>query len=86
MYKRQVVNNLWESFRLHGETYAADPLLAESTLAPEDRGRVLAALEALGVERLRPVFEALGEAVPYDELHLLRLYYAMRIAGQTQPD
>lgn len=81
-----VVNNLWESFRLHGETYAAEPLLAESRLAPEDRGRVLATLEALGVEKLRPVFEALGESVPYDELHLLRLYYAMRIAGQTQPD
>ena len=26
-----------------------------------------------GTERLKPIFEALGEAIPYDELHIMRM-------------
>jgi hypothetical protein len=39
-----------------------------------ERARVLSAFERLGHERLAPVYEALSRAVPYQELHLLRLY------------
>ena len=35
---------------------------------------VLRAFERLGHQRLTPVYEALDGAVPYDELHLLRMY------------
>ena len=72
---KTVVNNLWESLRFDGEIIPAEPLLAESTLSPEDRARVLAAFAEHGGELLRPVYDALEETVPYDELHVLRLYY-----------
>jgi ATP-dependent DNA helicase RecQ len=72
-----VVNNLWESVR-NGEIIAADPLLAESTLTSDEQARVLKAFEELGADRLRPVCDALQEAIPYEELHLLRLYFVMR--------
>ena len=51
-----------------------------STLSEEDQERVFAAFDELGVERLSPVFEALGKEVSYDELHLLRFVYVSRFA------
>jgi hypothetical protein len=36
---------------------------------------VLQAFETLGVERLKPIFEALNQTVSYDQLHLWRLIY-----------
>jgi ATP-dependent DNA helicase RecQ len=55
---------------------ALDParLLASVRLSPEDRTRALAAFDACGTEYLSPVYQALGGAVPYEELHVLRLY------------
>jgi hypothetical protein len=41
---------------------------------------VLACFASLGPDYLRPVFDALDGAVPYDELHVLRLLY---VAGQS---
>lgn len=73
--KKTVINNLWESFRYYGETFPAEPILAESTLGPDEQGQVLAAFDKLGVERLRPIFDELQEKVSFDELHILRLYY-----------
>ncbi len=76
-----VVNNLWETLR-NGEPVDPDPLPAESTLSAAERERVLAAFAELGVERLRPVYDALQERVSYDELHLWRLYVAaMAVRG-----
>ena len=43
-----------------------------------DRAQVLRALERFGHARLAPVYEALSKAVPYAELHLLRLYLVCR--------
>ena len=72
-----VTNYLWESVR-EGVEIDAEPLLADSKLAPDEQARVLRVFEELGVERLRPVYDALQEAVGYEELHLLRLYVAAR--------
>lgn len=74
-----VVNHLWESVR-EGETIPAEPLLAATRLSAADQARVLQAFAQLGPERLRPVYEELRESVPYEELHLLRLYFAISAA------
>ncbi len=49
-----------------------------STLEADGQERVFAAFEELGVERLAPVYEALGQQISYDELHLLRFVYISR--------
>jgi ATP-dependent DNA helicase RecQ len=55
-----------------------------STLSAEDQARVLAKMAELGPERLSPIFEALDGAIPYDELHLLRIcYHAGDRAGES---
>ena len=68
-----VIQNLC---RFHESGGSLDPerLLAASRLPAPERARVLRAFERLGHQRLTPVYEALAGAVPYDELHLLRMY------------
>ena len=61
-------------FHEAGGTLDPERLLAASRLPGPERARVLSAFERLGHERLAPVYEALSRAVPYQELHLLRLY------------
>jgi ATP-dependent DNA helicase RecQ len=56
-------------------------MLALSQLSAEQQKQVLAAFAELGVEALSPVFRALGEAISYDELHLLRLYAVTKNAA-----
>lgn len=67
-----------------GHPLAADCVLACSTLSPEARERALAVFSKLGHEWLGPVHDALGGSVPYEELHLLRLFACCR-AQQTSP-
>jgi ATP-dependent DNA helicase RecQ len=72
-----VIQNL---HRFHEGGGILDParLLAASGLPEADRARVLRAFERLGHVRLAPVYEALCRAVPYAELHLLRLHVLCR--------
>jgi ATP-dependent DNA helicase RecQ len=53
---------------------AADDLLELVACAPDLRQRALEAFVSLGSEFLRPVFDALGEEVSFDDLHILRLH------------
>jgi ATP-dependent DNA helicase RecQ len=64
-------------FHEAGGTLDPERLLAASRLPGPERARVLSAFERLGHERLAPVYEALSRAVPYQELHLLRLYWLL---------
>jgi ATP-dependent DNA helicase RecQ len=64
-----------------GGALTAARLLASSQLMPDERARALTAFDACGFERLAPIFEELGGAVPYEELHLLRLYVRARESG-----
>jgi superfamily II DNA helicase RecQ len=68
-----VIQNL---HRFHEGGGILDParLLAASSMPEADRARVLRSFERLGHARLAPVYEALSRAVPYAELHLLRLH------------
>jgi ATP-dependent DNA helicase RecQ len=68
-----VVQNL-SRFQQAGGKLDPERVLGESNLRGSDRARVFALFEQLGTERLAPVYEALGGSVPYEELHLLRLY------------
>lgn len=68
-----IVGHLWTAVR-EQRPLRPDPTLLElSQLSPEEQQRTLAAFAELGLEYLRPVYDALGESVSYDELHLLRL-------------
>ena len=49
-------------------------LLKCSRLSEAEQKRVCDTFKQLGFERLSPVHEALGGSVPYEELHLLRLW------------
>jgi len=68
-----VANHLWEAVQ-DGASIDPAPLLAETGLAAADQARVLQAFRDLGAERLRPVYDALGETISFDVLHLLRLF------------
>ena len=71
-----IINHLWTAVTA-GRRLPAGDLLSLSELSPAGQQRVLQAFEAHGLEFLRPVYDALGETVSYDELHLLRLYLAL---------
>jgi ATP-dependent DNA helicase RecQ len=72
--KRATVLQNLERFRAAGGRLDAHRLLASSQLAAADRDRILAAFDQCGLERLTPVRKALGDRIPYEELHLFRLY------------
>jgi ATP-dependent DNA helicase RecQ len=57
-----------------GGTLDAERLLAECTLREDLRSQALEIFERLGHEQLGPVYAELRGAVPYSELHLLRVY------------
>jgi ATP-dependent DNA helicase RecQ len=67
-----------------GHDIPAGDLLELSALPAAKRDQVLVAFEEHGPEYLRPVFDALGGTVSYDELHLLRLYYIASQAGREE--
>ncbi len=56
-----------------GQRFPPDRLRELSALSEADQARVLAAFVEHGTAQLRPVFEALGEAIPWDELHIMRM-------------
>jgi ATP-dependent DNA helicase RecQ len=72
-----ILQNL-HMFLQNGGRVDAARVLEASSLAPATQEQVIAALQRLGVERLAPVFEAMGGAVSYAELHLLRVYLLAR--------
>lgn len=76
--QRQTVLVHLHRFFESGGRVDPERLLGFSHLTEADRRRVFAAFEALGMERLAPVHEALGGAIGYDELYLLRLHVLCR--------
>ncbi len=59
-----------------GQSVDAQRVLAVCTLPAAEQARVLALFAEMGDERLSALFDALGGAITYDDLHLLRLAYA----------
>jgi ATP-dependent DNA helicase RecQ len=62
-------------FQQSGGTLDPGRVLGESKLEPSKQARVFDVFQQLGPERLAPVYQALGATVPYEALHLLRLYW-----------
>ena len=58
-----------------GKLPATDAFVRHSRLTQEQQHNALSAMKTHGSERLRPIFEELGQQITYDELHLLRLHY-----------
>ena len=78
--RQTVIKNLYR-FHQAGGQLEARRLLASSGLSDQDRRRVLAAFDRLGLEQLAPVHQALSGVIGYEELHLLRLYALCRAAS-----
>jgi len=75
-----VLGHLWKGVQA-GRPLDAERILAASTLSPDMQQRVLAAFAEHGTDRLRPVFDAMGESVGWDELKVLQLYTAVNEEG-----
>ncbi|MHC1768514.1 MAG: DNA helicase RecQ [Verrucomicrobiia bacterium] len=65
-------------FNQDGGQVDADRILAALSLPHATREQAIAAFERLGLDRLGPVFDALGGTVSYPDLHLLRAYLSAR--------
>ncbi len=72
--KQTVLNNLLKFYQA-GNELDSDGFLAESSLSASEIDVVLRYFEDYGYESLSLISEALNHSVPYEELHLLRLYY-----------
>ena len=53
----------------------SDELMALSTVSSEQKDHVLDKFKDLGTEFLKPVFDALGGEIDYEELKIIRLYF-----------
>lgn len=73
--KRGTVIAHLATWQAAGRPLDAGRMRAVSSLSAADQARVLATMAELGPDRLSPIFEALGGAIPYNELHLLRICY-----------
>ncbi len=76
---------LWQSV-LDGVKLDSPTLLAQSRLPANEREAVFQAFTDHGVERLQPIYEALQETVPYEELHILRLYHVLQRSSANPVD
>jgi ATP-dependent DNA helicase RecQ len=61
----------------------SDEFLDYSELSDEQVDLVMNAFAEIGHERLRPVYEALGEEISFDELKLMRLHYIVNDGQNT---
>ena len=75
------VSNLKNAFEA-GRPLNVYGLRTVSKLSPEEEQQVMDAFADYGIEYLKPVFDALNETVPYDQLHLWRLIYQVSLAGE----
>jgi ATP-dependent DNA helicase RecQ len=58
-----------------GHPIRRDGLLAETSVTGAALQKTLQAFESLGGDHLSPVYQAMNETIPYEDLHVLRLYY-----------
>jgi ATP-dependent DNA helicase RecQ len=70
-----IYNHLYKYAQLGNKLTKPERLIDEAQLTTEQVQDGIAAFEAHGSERLKPVFEALGEDIKYEQLHLLRAFY-----------
>jgi ATP-dependent DNA helicase RecQ len=82
--KNNTIYNHLYKYAQTGNRFTKPQRLIEEVKLDETQIReVLAAFESHGTERLKPVYEAMGEGVSYDVLHLLRVLYLHRTIDIT---
>jgi ATP-dependent DNA helicase RecQ len=75
-----VLDHLYKYLR-DGNDLRPEGFLELSELPAESQAQVLKAFEAQGPDYLRPVYEALEEAISYDELKIMRLVFLTKGVG-----
>lgn len=70
-----IYGHLYKYVQLGNRFKNTEPLLAEMGLSESQLRQGLAAFHTCGHERLKPVYDALEQALTYEQLHLLRVYY-----------
>lgn len=73
--QRTVIDNLYRYVQGEGGVLRPDGLEGLISVGPDLKQRAMESFEELGPDRLRPVYDALGEAVGFDDLQLIRLIY-----------
>lgn len=66
-----------------GKPLRKDGLIEANRLVQEEELMVIQCIDELGTERLGPIFDALEERVPYEQLHLWRLIYQVTSGEET---
>jgi hypothetical protein len=72
-----IMGHLWTAVRSN-RPLRSDNLLELSQLSPDVQQHVLNAFAELGIDYLRPIYDAMGETVSYDELKILRLHFVLQ--------
>jgi ATP-dependent DNA helicase RecQ len=72
---RTVISHLWKYLQA-GHPLNPANFHRESKLDPATQQQVLTAFAEHGPEFLRPVYDALNETVDWDDLHIMRLWFA----------
>ncbi len=75
--QRTILDHLWR-YAQAGRMIRPEGIQGLSTLSPDQQVAALDCFTTLGIDFLRPVFDALEGDVSYDELRLLRLLYVAR--------
>jgi len=73
-----VLNHLFTYFQKGHHLIQTDGFISLSSLSDQQKETILNWFESLGVERLKPVFNALEGEVDYEELKILRLHHVTR--------
>jgi ATP-dependent DNA helicase RecQ len=76
--QRSTIMGHLANFQREGGAIDGERVRVVSRLTPAQQARVLALFEELGAQYLSSVFEALGGAIPYEELHVMRVVYLSR--------
>ena len=78
-----VLNHLYQCLR-ENHPLRQNNFLMHSSLTEDQQQAALSSFARLGTERLRPVFDDLNGAIPYEELKLLRLHHLCQ--DQNRPE
>jgi ATP-dependent DNA helicase RecQ len=80
--KRNTILSHLHKYVRDGHPVDGAGVLALSSLSPVTQQEVLRTIAELGPDFLRPIFEAHGETIPYDELDILRVYYRCQLMAK----
>ncbi|MGI0118496.1 DNA helicase RecQ [Zooshikella sp. RANM57] len=78
--RNTILSHLYHFIMDGGKLRQDNELFTLSELSKVQKEQVLSLFKEFGFERLKPVYQACSEAVSYDELHILRIYYLIQVS------